>query len=939
MAWQHSYCNEIDLFVEGKILQSDAIRQDSTARAIIEKLKQQPGIILADEVGMGKTFVALSVAVSVALSDERNRPVVIMIPSSLKEKWPKDLEVFIEKCLPESTRSRIRCGLADSTVEFLKMLDDPVTRGKQLIFLTHGAFLRNLSDSWLRLAFIQRALYKRRNIAYLYAALTRYGADLLLLGYIFNKSPQLLEKILNREPKDWKRILVRAGYWNEEDDDPVPAQIVNALYELPGYEFDGLYQEIINSFPKRDSENYKERLKKARHNINAAMRPLWLLSVNKISHSLPLLILDEAHHLKNRKTHFARLFHSEEEMNGESEAGQLENVFERMMFLTATPFQLGHAELCNVLERFNGINWTKAAADGLVKEEYIAAIQQLRKVLDETQESALRFDNAWGSLKPDDIKIDDPIREGENWWKHIVSGNAGELSLVHRNLLDRYSSLAAKMKNSEAYLRKYVIRHLRATNLSEPYNETARRMIVNGCGITATQQGNNGGLLVGKESLLPFLLAARLSSLNPDKRPVFAEGLASSYEAFLNTRKKDWVADLVDLDGEITTERPETDKEADWYLGEIDMLIKDHSMSMKHPKISATIKKVLGLWERGEKVLVFCHYIATGKALWLYISRAMREWIIQEATEKLKCDPMQADEELKKVGDHFDEGYKLRKAFDERLGALVDSYEELATERDLLMNVILRYFRTPSFLVRFYPLSEESDEEILLEKAFQKKDASGLTLEQLVSNFLFFLARRCGENERKRYLKSLDSVQTGKIRMTISQFTPDDLDPEIQSENTLPNVRLVTGSTKMETRQNLMLTFNTPFYPDVLIATSVMAEGVDLHLNCRHIIHHDLSWNPSTLEQRTGRIDRIGAKVEQCGRSLEVYLPYVAATQDEKMYKVVMDRERWFNILMGEEYKEDFMATEKMAERIPLPEEIVKELAFKLEVYRQSPDE
>jgi hypothetical protein len=48
-----------------------------------------------------KTFVALAVAVSVALSDEAQRPVVVMVPSSLKEKWPKDFEVFVEKCLPE----------------------------------------------------------------------------------------------------------------------------------------------------------------------------------------------------------------------------------------------------------------------------------------------------------------------------------------------------------------------------------------------------------------------------------------------------------------------------------------------------------------------------------------------------------------------------------------------------------------------------------------------------------------------------------------------------------------------------------------------------------------------------------------------------------------------------------------------------------------------
>jgi hypothetical protein len=112
-----------------------------------------------------------------------------------------------------------------------------------------------------------------------------------------------------------------------------------------------------------------------------------------------------------------------------------------------------------------------------------------------------------------------------------------------------------------------------------------------------------------------------------------------------------------------------------------------------------------------------------------------------------------------------------------------------------------------------------------------------------------------------------------------------------------------------------------------------MAEGVDLHLNCRFIIHHDLCWNPSTLEQRTGRVDRIGAKVEQCGKSIHIYHPYIAATQDEKMYKVVMDRARWFNILMGEEYKEDLVSTEAIAERISLPEKVVRDLSFKLEVY------
>ena len=129
-----------------------------------------------------------------------------------------------------------------------------------------------------------------------------------------------------------------------------------------------------------------------------------------------------------------------------------------------------------------------------------------------------------------------------------------------------------------------------------------------------------------------------------------------------------------------------------------------------------------------------------------------------------------------------------------------------------------------------------------------------------------------------------------------------------------------------------MLTFNTPFYPDVLIASSVLAEGVDLHLNCRHIIHHDLCWNPSTLEQRTGRVDRIGAKAEKCGQPIFVYMPYISETQDEKMYRVVIDRERWFKVLMGEKYEVDIGTTDKMAARILLPEYLAEQLSLKLEV-------
>jgi hypothetical protein len=64
--------------------------------------------------------------------------------------------------------------------------------------------------------------------------------------------------------------------------------------------------------------------------------------------------------------------------------------------------------------------------------------------------------------------------------------------------------------------------------------------------------------------------------------------------------------------------------------------------------------------------------------------------------------------------------------------------------------------------------------------------------------------------------------------------------------------------------------------------------------------------------------------------SINLFLPYVAATQDEKMYRVVRDRERWFQIVMGEKYETDELATDKQANRIELPEELRSRLSLRL---------
>jgi ERCC4-related helicase len=419
---------------------------------------------------------------------------------------------------------------------------------------------------------------------------------------------------------------------------------------------------------------------------------------------------------------------------------------------------------------------------------------------------------------------------------------------------------------------------------------------------------------------------------------VFAEGLASSYEAFLETRaaNRSGSESPVDDDEDHDQYRGHgTNSAGHWYLDQLEWALQGDAGPPPHPKLAATVRRAIDAWRRGEKVLVFCHYLQTGRVLRQRISSALNAEILRLAGERFQCEAAEAEQHLDRLGKRFfDEDSPARRQCDAEAGLILDAFPGLQDLRSAWLDIVRRNIRTPSFLARFFTLGIDGFGEREVSEAFHRRDESGLSLRGVLEHFFRFLHERCGKQDRENYLVALQKVQTGSHSSHEMQqsFDADELDGPESAGGLLPNVRLANGKVRAETRRRLMLTFNTPFYPEVLIASSVMAEGVDLHRNCRYVIHHDLCWNPSTLEQRTGRVDRIGAKAEICGKPIHIYLPYIAATQDEKMYRVVMDRERWFGVVMGENYQVDARSTEKLAERIPLPDMAAAELAFHLEV-------
>ncbi len=146
----------------------------------------------------------------------------------------------------------------------------------------------------------------------------------------------------------------------------------------------------------------------------------------------------------------------------------------------------------------------------------------------------------------------------------------------------------------------------------------------------------------------------------------------------------------------------------------------------------------------------------------------------------------------------------------------------------------------------------------------------------------------------------------------------------------------------VERIEDLRTAFNSPFYPYIMISTNAGSEGISLHSYCRNVIHYEQDWMPATIEQRSGRVDRINSlaarlrieeikdkndleklkhsphadhllepgkpQVEVCDHymhnkdvKINIYRLVMEATIDEYMYNRERERALWVDLFVGGE--------------------------------------
>ena len=1009
----------------------DCARQSETASAILRRFfganerERRELIILADEVGLGKTYVGLAVAVSMLDAIRRgespdglpaNKPVVLVLTptnDALFNKWMREAEAFKQDCARHDNglewlqiRSPIEGSSKSGNVVNLTEQMREATRAKPLLIIA--------KQSVFGAALHDRDLWRRRGLA---AVFGHFRTPVDTRRYWCRKG-KVFDNFGIPELNELLDLRSSGHLWNDPISPDLEKAFARALSNYPQ-----ITERLGNALTGTDEGKLSDLLDDL---TRYALVTDWP--------QFPLVIIDEIHGFKNQVQSRRHL-----------EAFAKGKIC-RLMGLSATPFQLRHDELLSLL-KLRGVL-------SLPKERFVQldeAESNLRAAMEGARDSGEIFRRRWKGLQHVDQGV---VAET---WKAVMSAAESErqeLAVQIRPPRVSHAIVAAmdlERRNAalRKHLRPFVIRHQHLRGYREHFvgNMAAS---TNGHG-SPTFSWSPGMDIRGDDELAQYLMMRAVALAKNEKGlPSLGAELTGSYRHLVETAAvwkklaqasnpllRDYRAILEEMIGKRTDE---------------------HDPDTEHRKVQATVQRALEFFKRGQKSLVFCVYTKTAETIRDQLRVAIDNYLGEirdgvfgdasafenfrrrffnrrEALFSLIQDhpllgtlrggrvgvPAQVAltvENLRQIGQllveqgenadsdkpdrrlimaateqvavnswrEFPEGVKwlgevlqncpeleerivdpswleAREPLSrsERAGRAKRSADPEANEEvrdpleaeeedgvaqsgqsngttddavdswvrrlreDAIGQIIAPYFRHGLIQAGdgLQPLLAEHHRDVLAEFDLETRAVAGQVFRRILmaDEFLIrYLAQVEKDNTTRwagylseRYIKPLDG-HLESLRDRVNAYL-ETLVRARKNHALLMGyhagaenrnvVQLVKGDT--QNRDRYFLGFNTPYRPEILVSTSVGQEGIDLHRECRHVIHHDLCWNPATIEQRTGRVDRIGSKVERErmgvhdgeGPTLEIAVPYLAATYDERMFEELYRRAQLFEVTLG----------------------------------------
>jgi hypothetical protein len=154
-------------------------------------------------------------------------------------------------------------------------------------------------------------------------------------------------------------------------------------------------------------------------------------------------------------------------------------------------------------------------------------------------------------------------------------------------------------------------------------------------------------------------------------------------------------------------------------------------------------------------------------------------------------------------------------------------------------------------------------------------------------------------NNDSKYQRFRDNVKdylkdNPKEKIVLFSFFRGTLDylAERLSEDGIHSQVLKGGMT--ESKQEIIDRFRESKTTRLLLSSEVASEGVDLQF-CRLIVNYDLPWNPMKIEQRIGRLDRIGQHADK----IKIWNLCYEGTIDNRIYHRLLERLNIFVRALG----------------------------------------
>ena len=947
------------------IAQASIDLQEDTVLAALELLDRESGVLLADEVGMGKTYQALGLLACMLEGKKDARCIVVTPRPVLNEQWLRVANRFRDMGFypfPEGSIAKID-----------HLVDLPAACQEHAVVFTPINVFTSSRSYWERGALLRIWFQQRHLPGPTRAAIRRRleDGDLQVKEHNWFLKKRV-ESFTSPSEATFRRI--------DGDGDAG---------------LDNLLDQGIDAF--RNKWAVQRAFSRARYHLVGSLLP-----------NFDLVVVDEAHKLKNPWT-----------VQSQAVSLVLNRRFDKAVFLTATPFQLGVSELRRVFEIFG-----RARA---VRSGFAADVEDLFDGIRSYQDAYNRFEAAWKFVD------EDQASSFSSWYDENRDRPDMDFDSVEDPNVLSLARMAVELRHLkesrvERGFRRWTIRNLkpgkreRRNEIPVPLPPTDRSMI--------------------PILLYQRLLEARARSGRQTHIAAAQTNIASSFQAARG--------------GALLSDEHGTAEVREYQ--NIVRQVLEHNTE-QHPKVERVVDEIFQAGDRDEKSLVFCERNATIRAL---RERVEAQWM---------------DRQLRLWRKHY------RKATPEGIfgissgeGRILGEFQKLANRFTKAQDSLTLGLRESYPFTLFVPPGESNlPADLWKEKESLLEDANQILSAQLTSGTSatrpdYRIARRCIDQAVARWFEKnrpevfdcwddispkkglarallasdfmyigLDGVADpeevemrgradtppqwtisdtifsavlsrgrpsiwfpfreklarfepalrvlivdavrfyltrrevpflvelrGKARKTgatslmirnklesnwndpawawkqkVEEFLDylPRLGPTEQKEvldDALREGRFVQTTLDAGSRTRRQNAFNTPFYPMVLLGNQTMQEGLDLHRSCRRVVHHDLRWNPADLEQRTGRVDRHGSLSEKLQATppgedwqIHVHYPLLERSSDPRQYHVVKEREKWLNFLLGRP-PEAGIDDSNYAGWIPLPVALAEDLRVDL---------